>query len=347
MHLVTPGFASVKKFLRIILWPASHFAQWVWRLFLAVLQRVMGNGVTGTASQFAYNTFLATVPFMFVVVTAINQSPTAYDALFEALDGTIPGITELTETFRNSTAQGAAAGLLIVFGVVAGLYLASNAIGALVDGLNRAQHLNHRPWWKSKVLNFGFALGASVLAAASTVALAGGERLVRGLSELLGASETVRDLADSLTIPVGLTTLFLFTLLVYRFGPNGIRLGYRVLLPGALLSVVTTFGLTKLIGLYADAFNNLDAVYGTLGSLFVYLTFLYFTGLMFLVGAELNAELVHRRLVRASMRDAAARASAREAPTLEVAPPVVPAVPGIGGSPSGAPTTPIVDPKHN
>lgn len=338
----------MNKVLRIILWPASHFAQWVWRLFLAVLQRVMGNGVTGTASQFAYNTFLATVPFMFVVVTAINlSSPTAYDALFEALDGTIPGISGLTDTFQKSTAKGAAAGLLIVFGVVAGLYMASNAIGALVDGLNRAQHLNHRPWWKSKVINFGFAAGASVLAAASTVALAGGERLVRGLSELLGASQTVLDLADSLTLPVGLMTLFLFTLLVYRYGPNGIRLGYRVLLPGALLSVVTTFGLTKLIGLYADAFNNLDAVYGTLGSLFVYLTFLYFTGLMFLVGAELNAELVHRRLVRASTRDAAARAAAREAPTVEVAPPVVPAIPGIGASAPTAPTAPIADPKHN
>lgn len=337
----------MNKVLRIILWPVSHFAQWVWRLFLAVLQRVMANGVTGTASQFAYNTFLATVPFMFVVVTAINQSPTAYDALFEALEGTIPGIKELTDTFRDSTARGAAAGLLIVLGVVAGLYMASNAIGALVDGLNRAQHLNHRPWWKSKVINMGFAAGASVLAAASTVALAGGERLVRGLSELLGASQTVLDLADSLTVPVGLTTLFLFTLLVYRFGPNGIRLGYRVLLPGAVLSVVASYGLTKLIGLYADAFNNLDAVYGTLGSLFVYLTFLYFTGLMFLVGAELNAELVHRRLVRASTRDAAARAAAREAPTVEVTPPVVPAIPGVGASTATGPTAPIVDPKHN
>lgn len=340
----------MNKVLRTILWPVSHSLEWLWHLFLAVvLRRVMANGVTGTASQFAYNTFLATVPFLFVVVTAINlSSSSAYTDLFDALEGTIPGITDLTKAFENNTARGATAGIVIALGVSAGIYVASNAIGALVDGLDRAQHLNHRPWWRGKLINFGFAAAASVLAAISTLALAGGPELVRGLSKLLGASQTVRDLADSLALPVGIVTLFLFTVLLYRFGPNGMKLGFRTLLPGALLSVGVWFGLTVLIRLYADAFNNLSAVYGTLGGLFVYLTFLYFTGLMFLVGAELNAELVHRRLIKASTKDSAARAAKAATPT-PVAESDAPTVGRIGAaSPiapitSSAPTVPIGD----
>ena len=275
----------------------------------------MANGVTGTSSQFAYNTFLATVPFLFVVVTAINMAGRdAYKQLFTALSGTVPGIDGLTSTFEKNTARGTTAGIVIAFGVVAGLYVASNAIGALVDGLDRAQHLNHRPWLRGKAINFGFAAGASILAVASTLALAGGQELARGLARLLGASQGIRDLANSLALPFGIVTLLLFTLLLYRFGPNGMRLGFRTILPGALLSVGACFGLTALIGLYAKTFNNLASVYGTLGGLFVYLTFLYFTGLMFLSGAELNAELVHRRLLRASERDAAARAAAPPLP---------------------------------
>jgi membrane protein len=301
----------VSEILRLVLSPVTRFLHWVGRLFLAILRRAMANAVTGTASQFAYNTFLATVPFLFVVVTAINMSgPDAYKELFNALSGTVPGIDGLTSAFEKNTARGTTAGIVIVFGVVAGLYVASNAIGALVDGLDRAQHLNHRPWLRGKAINFGFAAGASVLAVASTLALAGGRELVRGLSRLLGASQGVRDLADSLSLPFGIVTLLLFTLLLYRFGPNGMRLGFRTILPGALLSVGAWVGLTALIGVYADAFDNLSSVYGTLGGLFVYLTFLYFTGLMFLTGAELNAELVHRRLLRASERDAAARTTA-------------------------------------
>lgn len=291
--------------------PVTRFLHWVWRFFLAILRRAMANGVTGTASQFAYNSFLATIPFMFVVVTAIRRSgDEAYQDLFNALNGTIPGIEELTKTFENSTASDATAGvLIIVFGVIAGLYVASNAIGALVDGLNRAQNLNHRPWLRGKAINFGFATGASIIAAVSTLALAGGPELVRGLSDLLGGSALVNDFANRLTLPVGVVTLALFTLLIYRFGPNGMRMGFRTIVPGAILSVAAWYGLTKLIGLYADVFNNLSSVYGALGGLFVYLTFLYFAGLMFLIGGELNAELVDRRLHRAAERDAAARTS--------------------------------------
>lgn len=333
----------MNKVLRTILRPVSHILTWVWGLFLAVFRRAMSHGATGTASQFAFNTFLATVPFMFVVVTAINlSSDTAYDDLFDALNGTIPGITELTDTFKKSTASGITAGFLILAGVIIGLYMASNAIGALVDGLDRAQHLNHRPWWRGKVLNFGFAAGASVLAVVSTLALAGGPELVRGLTKLLGAGRFARGLADSLTFPVGVFTLLLFTVLIYRLGPNGMKMGYRTLLPGAVLSVFATFGLTKLIALYADAFNNLDAVYGTLGGLFVYLTFLYFTGLLFLTGAELNAELVHRRLIRASSRDAALRA-AKEAPASQTPPdaPTVESGSGAEGTAAAASPAPI------
>ncbi len=290
-------------FLRTLMKPLSRPLSWVGNLTLAVLRRIMANGGTATASQFAYNTLLATIPFLFVIFTAINFNPDAYVELFEALKGTIPGIEGLTETFQDGLARGTAAGFVIVVAVIAALYVASNAIGALVDGLDRAQHLNHRPWIKAKVVNFGFAAAASVLAAASTLALAGGQKLVVGLSDLLDASDRVRNLADRLALPVAITTLFLFTMLIYRFGPNGVRLRWRHLFPGALLSVSAWYGLTILIGLYADAFNNLDAVYGTLGGLFVYLTFLYFTGLMFLTGAELNAELAHRRLVRAAQRD--------------------------------------------
>lgn len=311
----------MRKVLRLISWPVTRFLDWVGSLFLDVLRRVMRNGVTGTASQFAYNTFLATVPFLFVVVTAIKLAGrTAYTDLFSALEGTVPGITDLTDAFQRSTASGATAGIVIFFGVIVALYVASNAIGALVDGLDRAQHLNHRPWWRGKMINFGFAFGAGVLAAISTLVLAGGPELARGLSDLLGLGDTFAGFADSLALPVGIITLALFTLLLYRFGPNGMRLGFRTLWPGALLSVAAWFGLTVLIGLYADAFDDLSAVYGTLGGLFVYLMFLYFTGLMFLVGAELNAELVHRRLVRASTRDAKAKASTPPPPPPTPAP---------------------------
>lgn len=305
----------MSKILHLLITPVLRIVAWVWRTFLDVLQRAMRNNVTGTASQFAYNAFLATIPFLFVIVTAIRLAGSdAYNSLFEALEGRIPGIRELAPTFRDATASGAAAGLLIMIGVVAGLYVASNALGALVHGLDKALHLNHRPWWRGKLINFGFAVGTTVLALASTLLLAGREEFVQGLGRLFDQSDRVEGLDDSVVLPIGVIALFAFTVLLYRFGPNGMRLRVRWVLPGALLSVSAWVGTTTLLSIYVANFKSFDSVYGALGAVVVYLTFLYFSGLMFLAGAELNSELIHRRLIRASLDDARAQAERHTPP---------------------------------
>lgn len=273
----------------------------------------MGNGVTATASQFAFNAFLATIPFLFVVVTAIRiAGPDAYESLFDKLEATIPGISGLADAFNRTVASGAAAGFVIIGAAIVSVYMTSNAIGALVDGLDRAQRLPHRRWIRAKGINMLLTVGTVALAVASILALAGGERLVVGTAKWIGASQSTSDLVDSLTMPAGLVTILIFLLLLYRFGPNQMRLGFRAIVPGALLSTAAWYLSTSLVSLYAQAIHNLRGVYGTLGTIFVYMNFLYFSGLMFLVGAELNAELLHRRQVRAARAQAARKLAEQE-----------------------------------
>lgn len=292
---------SVNNPMRSLVKQLQRLPLWVGRMFMAVLRRTMADGVTGTASQFAYNAFLATIPFLFVLVTAIRLAgPDAYLDIFKRLEDTIPGISGLAGAFQQATASGAAGGVVIGLASIAGLYVSSNAIGALVDGLDRAQRLPHRKWVRAKAYNMVLAAGTIVLALLGVLSLSGGQRLMRGITDLLGGGADLRGLVDSITLPLGLLLIFAFTLLLYRFGPNEMRLGFRSILPGALLSTAAWYGTNTLVGLYAKGFNDLKSVYGALGAIFVYLTFLYFSGLMFLVGAELNAELVHRRLQRAA-----------------------------------------------
>jgi membrane protein len=273
--------------------------RWVGKMIVSVWSRAMGNGVTGTASQFAYNAFLATIPFLFVLVTAIRiAGPDSYTTFFEKLEETIPGISGLAESFTRATKAGAAGSLVIVLASVAGLYVSSNAIGALVDGLDRAQRIAHRRWIRAKAYNMLLSAGAIVLAAVGVVSLSGGKSVIEAITKFLGGGADVQRWVNALTLPIGLTMIFVFTLLLYRFGPNDMRLRFREILPGALLSTGAWWVTNELVSLYANVVGNLAAVYGTLGALFVYLTFLYFSGLMFLVGAELNAELIHRRLQR-------------------------------------------------
>jgi uncharacterized BrkB/YihY/UPF0761 family membrane protein len=62
-------------------------------------------------------------------------------------------------------------------------------------------------------------------------------------------------------------------------------------LPGAVLAVGCWIALSYLLGLYFRHFANFNKTYGTLGAAVALMTWLYWTGLAMLVGAELNAEL--------------------------------------------------------
>src|SRR5690242_9610293 len=80
---------------------------WFGRLAAAVFKRVFAHNVTGRASQFAYNAFLATVPFFFVLVAIVGlvASPGFYDDLIADFGQEIPDSFEklLQHAFETAT----------------------------------------------------------------------------------------------------------------------------------------------------------------------------------------------------------------------------------------------------
>ena len=74
----------------------------------------------------------------------------------------------------------------------------------------------------------------------------------------------------------------------YQVLPN-VKRKFRVFtlgsVVGALLWVLVTWSFT----LYAEHFGNYNATYGSIGGVVVLMTWLYLTGLIFLIGGKLNA----------------------------------------------------------
>jgi membrane protein len=69
------------------------------------------------------------------------------------------------------------------------------------------------------------------------------------------------------------------------------RSHWHWLTPGAAIGIVgwliTSIGLR----LYVHFFNNYSVTYGSLGAVIILLTWFYLTGLMLLLGAEINSEI--------------------------------------------------------
>ena len=82
-------------------------------------------------------------------------------------------------------------------------------------------------------------------------------------------------------------SLFLFVSSLYYIIPN-IRLEFKEIMPGALLTVFLWILSGYLLSKYVIYYNQLSIVYGSLGSIIVTLIFFYIINMIFIYGAEFN-----------------------------------------------------------
>lgn len=81
--------------------------------------------------------------------------------------------------------------------------------------------------------------------------------------------------------------------LVYYFGPDLKEQHWYWITPGSVIGV--TFWVLASVGLriYLHFFNSYSKSYGSLGAVIILLLWSYVTGLTFLSGGEINAEIEH------------------------------------------------------
>jgi membrane protein len=96
----------------------------------------------------------------------------------------------------------------------------------------------------------------------------------------------------------GLVLMFLLMMAglaaVYRFGPSRQAAQWRWITPGAVLAMVVILMTSGLFTWYVASFGSYDATYGSLGAIFGFMTWLWITAIVVIVGAELNSEIEHQ-----------------------------------------------------
>ena len=85
--------------------------------------------------------------------------------------------------------------------------------------------------------------------------------------------------------------LSLFFAVIYYFAPDVKTSQWHWLTPGAVVGIVGWLLASIAFRLYVHFFNDYSVTYGGLGAVIILLTWFYLTGLILLVGAEINSEI--------------------------------------------------------
>ena len=264
------------------------------------LREVSDDDVPGVAGEMAYHSILALFPFLLflagltAVINRFVDVGNLVDRIVDRASDVLPAdATSLVRSFTDQIVHSRGEGAL-VFGLVASLWAASSAIGTAMKALNRAYDVEEsRGFVRRKLEALGLTVVFAGLILTATILLGLGQFMAGGLGRALGWQSEFVTLWNWLTFPLALALVTLAVSIIYWFVP-AVRHSYRWITPGALLFVVGWVLASVGFATYISNFGSYNRSYGSIGAVIVLLVWLYWTNLLLLVGAELNAVLARR-----------------------------------------------------
>jgi membrane protein len=258
--------------------------------------------VTTLAAAFAYFTVFAIPALIILSVTiaAIVNDVTnvkVTENLRELIAERAPADTKdlLNSIVDNAIAKvGSGASFGAIFAALLALWAGSAAVGALMESFNVAYGVekDSRSFLRKKGVTLGLTLLLAIFINLAFVLLVFGERIGQWIADKAGLGTAFDVTWTLLRWPVSIAAIAVILAVLYYAGPD-IEQSFRWISPGSVFATVLWLLATALVGIYV-AFSNPGSAYGVVGSVLVLLFFLYITGIIFILGAELNAVLGKR-----------------------------------------------------
>jgi membrane protein len=262
------------------------------RMLWEVVLGTRRNDLLGLAGQLAYFFLLFFFPFLIFLVSltglVIGNPEAGLKSLFEALSGLVPANARtLVVDYVDRTLRTASSGALVL-GIVGALWLGQAAAISITKAANRSYRLQEsRPFWRLRGACLFITLGFTLLIAVLTLAVFNVGAYV---SPTAGLPETSTGLGKFLSWAMVFVAITLALDLLYYLAPDA-NVPFKWITPGGFIATVLLFVSDGALSYYVANLGNYGQVYGQLGAVIVFMLWLYVTGLMVLLGLEINAVL--------------------------------------------------------
>lgn len=269
--------------------PSAGWRDIAWRTWREVNDDRLG----AVAASVTYYTLLAVFPAvgvfvslygLFADVGAVREQLGQLAAVFP------PQAVCLIGEQMMRLANGKTSGLSVAFlvSLLLSLWSANAGMKALFDGLNTAYDETEKR---------GFLLRTAVTYA-FTAALILFLTLVSGLLVAAPIALKWMGVAGGVLIALRWAAVLVIAAaafaVAYRFGPSREPARWRWVAPGAVAAAVFWIGGSAGFSFYLNHALRLDATYGSLGAAVGFMLWVWFSVMVVLAGAELNAEIEHQ-----------------------------------------------------
>jgi membrane protein len=210
------------------------------------------------------------------------------------MSGVLPGgaLDIIREQVQRIASQGGGTlGFAFIFGLLVSIWSANAGMKAIFDALNVVyDEEEKRSFIKLNLQSLLFTVGAVVILILALVATA----VVPHLLDFVGLGEVMETLLSLLRWPILLVLIMGALAVLYRYGPSREKAEWRWVSPGSVGAAILWVIASMLFSWYAANFGSYNETYGSLGAVVGFMTWLWISTIVILLGAELNAETEHQ-----------------------------------------------------
>ncbi len=255
--------------------------------------KIFEDEVFGRAAQLAYYWIFSLFPLLIFLTGLLAYLPIRHKtkSWLSILSNVLPADAyQLVDQTVQQIISNRRSGLLS-FSILIAIWASSSGMEAIIGSLNKAYGATvSRAWWHEKALAIGLTLGLTVFVLIALMLVFFGESIGMQTAQFFGLGELFQTVFGIALWPLSSILILIGINLIYHVAPN-ISQRWHWFSPGAVFAVVCWLLISFGFRYYVSHFGNYNATYGALGAVMVLMLWFYLTGVVILIGGEINSIL--------------------------------------------------------
>ncbi|MFJ7682845.1 YihY/virulence factor BrkB family protein [Peribacillus butanolivorans] len=259
-----------------------------------LIKEIKEDRVTGLAAEQAYYYLLALFPLLILLLSILPYLNIDIQTAMDTIKTFMP--TETVEVIEENIINilSERNGGLLTFGFLGTIWSASNGMNAFIHSMNIAYDVKEtRNFIKARFISIILTLGLVVAFIVMLGLPVFGKVIIDLLQQVISLPEEMQSLFSLLRWIIAVVVISLVLTFLYRFAPNK-SFPINHVIPGAVTATVLWLGISLGFSFYVSNFANYSSTYGSLGGVIILMLWLYLSGLIFVIGGEINA-ILHRQ----------------------------------------------------
>lgn len=260
-------------------------------MLIHLIVKIKRDDVFALSSQLAYYLMLSFFPFILFLITLVGFSRLSSTEVLNGLTGLLPqSIVDLTTSTVTEVFDNQYTGLLGV-SLLLMIWTSSSAFRAVIKGVNKAYNFKeNRSFIKRAIISMLGILALALIILLSLFMLVFGDVISGYIRDIIPFYRALLFLWNLFRYAFIFIVMIFIFVVIYCISPAR-RLRMREVIPGAIFStigwVIVSFGFS----FYINNFNNYSRFYGSLGAVFILMTWLFLISMIFILGVEINCVL--------------------------------------------------------